>query len=436
MASNLYDTLLLVKHVKINIGYGITHLPVTINHDTGILFSLVEDMDLNVHNEHDDELLDISTLFPKFDDAAFSLYIYFLYGLDMTDVYVVDRNTMINCLAIYDYTGDNNFFRFLLRCLFKLWTVLSPVLYSNRVSEEVKWELWLHSPYQLLPESWQLDTVFMKLWQAREDNKHVIINGNEEFEFEHVTEKVTTDNGDDDEQETALITVIDKVTSYSRHIDNVNVNNTEVKLVRNDQLIGIDIKTIYNGKVQGKRTEETFHGNNMGIGLAVSNTVNGSDNGPFVRYKEGKLQSVSYKINGSIEGTKVHYYNNGKIKRKTEYSNNLFDGLEIMYFDSPDSKPKFKLVWLSGKKLEQTYYSENSSDYHVARYVVDDEIRKLPVSYSFYTSDGIIKREITYPLDRDVDKHDITYDTDGHTINDTSYDNTWLYSLKTDTWLY
>jgi len=435
MSDNLYNVTIPVKHVKLNIGYGITHLPVTINHDTGILFSLAEDMGSNYHGDDnsDDLSIDISTLFPKFDDGALSLYIYFLSGLNMSDTYVVDRDIMINCLAIYDYTGDNNFFGALLKCLFKLWTLLSPVLYSSRITDEVKWELWLHSPYQLLPESWQIDVTFMKIWQAREDNKHVVINGSEEFKFEHVTEKTIT-NDEDDEPYTNLVTVINKVTSYDRLVDNVSVDNIEVKVIEHGQLAGIGIETTYNGKIQGKKIEEDFRNNKRSDSLTVSNTVNGSDNGPYIKYKEGKLQYISYQINGATEGTKVHYYDSGRIKCKTKYNNDLFDGTEIIYFDSPDSKPKFKIQWSNDKKLQQIYYSEDNSDYIVSNYVNHDEVRKLPMSYSFYTSDGTLTREITYPLDQNVDKQDITYDTDGHIISDIDYDGSWLYSLKTNTW--
>jgi len=430
MSSNLYDTTLPVKDVKLNIGYGITHLPVTINHDTGILFSLAEDMN---PDDGSGNSMDISTLFPKFDEGALSLYIYFLSGLDTTKVLIVNRNTMIGCLAIYDYTGDNNFFHYIITCLFKLWTMLSPVLYSNKVSEEVKWELWLHLPHQLLPESWQLDPVFMKTWRSREDNKHIVINGDEIFDFEQITEGVVANDDEDDDDENGQqvpvnqITVTKKVTSYVRQHDDVNISDTETKELNNGKLVVFSASTTYDDSLQGSGIVES---NNI---KEVFNAINDRDNGPYMEYDgQGKLKSLCYKINGKIHGTKVYYYDNGRIRRKTQYNDGVFDGFDTQYFDQPILEPEIDVEWRNGNKLEQAFNFRDK--FVIANYVVDNNVYQLPGSYDFYTPDGILTRRITYPVSPSIDKHDIKYDGDKNIIDDITYNSSWTYHIKKDKW--
>lgn len=133
MSANLVNPEKRQKIVRLDIGYGLIET-VTVNSDTGLLFDLSEDIG-------NDQTIKISDILPQANDASLTLYLYVVRGRDTSNVFIVDRPTMVECLNIYSLTGDLNFLQFIVNSLFKFWTVLSPVLYSSsssRVPEEVR----------------------------------------------------------------------------------------------------------------------------------------------------------------------------------------------------------------------------------------------------------------------------------------------------------
>jgi len=116
MAVNLVDQNKSSKEVTLDIGYDLV-VPVIINEDTGLLFTLSGDV-------RDRETIKFADILPSINDAASTLYLYFLRGRDTSKVFIVDRVTMTDCLNIYDFTGDSNFLYFILKSLFKFWTIL------------------------------------------------------------------------------------------------------------------------------------------------------------------------------------------------------------------------------------------------------------------------------------------------------------------------
>jgi len=133
MSANLVNPEKRQKIVRLDIGYGLIET-VTVNSDTGLLFDLSEDIG-------NDQTIKISDILPQASDSSLTLYLYVVRGRDTSNVFIVDRPTMVECLNIYSLTGDLNFLQFIVNSLFKFWTVLSPVLYSSsssRVPEEVR----------------------------------------------------------------------------------------------------------------------------------------------------------------------------------------------------------------------------------------------------------------------------------------------------------
>ena len=80
-------------------GYELT-IPVIINQDSGVLFTLTGDVKSN-------KPIKFATILPRVSEAAITLYLYLLRGRDTSKVYIVDRATMVDCLNIFDFTGDN-----------------------------------------------------------------------------------------------------------------------------------------------------------------------------------------------------------------------------------------------------------------------------------------------------------------------------------------
>lgn len=178
MTDNLLDQDKPKKTIVLDVGFE-TYLPVIINHDTGVLFSLTEDLAGDVDRQPQQKVK-LTELLPSLDDLTLAIYVHCLRG---KPIEVVDRPSLINCLAAYSLTEDLNFFHQLLQQLLKLWTLLSPVLYTNKVDFDVKWDIWLRCPYQLLPDDWLSNREFMAEWQELSSNKSVVINDIEVFNY-------------------------------------------------------------------------------------------------------------------------------------------------------------------------------------------------------------------------------------------------------------
>jgi antitoxin component YwqK of YwqJK toxin-antitoxin module len=421
----------LTKTIEINIGYDVI-IPVVIDENNGLLYTIFNEA--VKHNEP----IKINDLLPKLTDTqALNLYIYFLRQSGIDNLPIVDRQTMIYCLQIYDLLDDVNFFRLLLKSLFKLWTILSPMLYSNKISNEVKWEIFLYCPYQLLPEIWQEDKAFMRLWHKNKDNKLVTINSDEVFTYQHVSERTMMEennlagdgDGDEDEDGEVIIvpiTVMEKVTSYVRHHDDIVVYNREVSGIKNSQVMVTEYNTSYNGMEQGKKVTSIVNN------TTTINMINGISNGPETNYDETKLKSKNYNINGKIEGIKTCYYDNGQVRRITKYMDGTFDGLDIAYNNPVKPRPTLAIEWKAGYKLKQTFYSENRDV--EADYVLNDKVFTLPISYSFYTPDGVLTRKITNPIDANVEKYDTYYNRQGNSIDEKIYSKEQRFNVKRNTW--
>ena len=433
-----------VVTVNINVGYSVV-IPVTINYDTGLLFTLAEQMS-------EEQSLDMNIVLPGFDEFSTTLYVTFISGHDMTNMFVIDRQTMIHCLSIYDLMGDINFFKWLLTSLFKLWTVLSPVMYGSRVSEEVKWDIWLHSPHQLLPEIWQLDPTFMKTWLQRDDNKNVVVNSDELFIYETVTvgtnENFATDNIDDDH---SIITTT-KSTSYTRRYDDINICNNKIEERTRKEILSVEYNTTYNGYDHGKVIIEYCgdgggdnENNNNVPETEIYYAIDGIEFGSFKFYEKDSLVLQYYNINGKHEGITTHYYSgSGRIKCETPYLRGLCHGEEVNYYDtdanssySYNHNKKYVTEWVRDKRIKTTYYKDL---YIEVDYRDDDgNLQSLPISYKFYTvtngqQGSTPTRKITNPCTKELAKHDIHYDNEGYSVKDDSYTKNWIYDINSMSW--
>jgi len=325
MAANLVDNSKPQKEVTLNIGYELI-VPVIINSDSGLIYTFSGDIRGN-------EAIKLANVIPQVSDAASTLYLYVLRGRDTSNTFIVDRPTMIDCLAIYNFTGDTNFLAYILVSLFKFWTILSPVLHSDKVSDEVKWELWFHCPYQVLPDVWLDNPHFMRVWRERQDNKYVRLNADEVFDFEHVTTKVNTpeaNGANEDEEEEIPSTFIEKSTSYSRQTDQTVISVNEIKEMQDNNVASITNNTTYNGKTQGEKVKQW----RMSGERIISNTINNVREGPSKSYVHNMLISESYMDSDVMEGLMTTFYDNGRVMTKVSYKGGQVDGKYVTYKDA------------------------------------------------------------------------------------------------------
>ena len=176
---NVKDKTKVTKNITIDVGYSVL-IPVTIDANSGVLYTMTSDLSAvpTTSGSTNDEAVKLSVLLTNVSDEAVTLYVNCLRD---QDVFIHSRPALVDCLRIYSITEDNNFLTAVIKQLFFMWTILSPVLYSNdnKIDVDVLRNIWLRCPYQLLPDDRLVDKHFMDEWQRRSDNKRVVLNSGE-----------------------------------------------------------------------------------------------------------------------------------------------------------------------------------------------------------------------------------------------------------------
>ena len=452
MATNLVDSNKSTRLIELDIGYDIV-LPITVNSDTGLLYEISETVSSSSHSSAQSQgnqlPLKLNELFPKATKVALSFYVYFLRGKELN---VVTRADMIACLNLYSLTGDTNFFETLLKSLFKLWTVLSPVLYSSKVTEETKWELWLRCPFQLLPDDWLEDKAFVHSWRQREDNKLLLLNDDEIFNFERDETEEVFEQGDDaggeeeegeeEEEEEGEEQLqqpqrshvnITKTTSYTRQHSSIVLAQLTVQDVRDGITIGVDKYTSYNDKKQGE-AEFMEVSSSMATNTTHNIFIDDNLNGPLEYYIDAKLREERYCMDGANEGLETDYYSSGRLSRLTHFVDNQHDGLEMGYYDVDQSPKEFMKEWKEDELAKYTFY-ETDGGYVESNYVRGNTISTSALDYKFYDSEDRLKRRITNPISKKADKDDILYADNGEVLSVTTHGPNERYSIRLNMWV-
>jgi len=84
---------------------------------------------------------------------------------------------IIRCLTFANYLQDNKYFEHTVQRLFDNWSTLSHIIYEDKVSHDVKYAVLLLCPYDLLPEVYRQDKIFIKQWLSSSDNVTRTIDG-------------------------------------------------------------------------------------------------------------------------------------------------------------------------------------------------------------------------------------------------------------------
>jgi len=418
MTTNLVDASKSTRTVELDIGYEVV-LPIFINSDSGLLYEISKTVMFGSKRKQltSDQpfKLKLETLFPNTNAVTLSFYVYFLRGKELT---VVTRTSLVDCLNLYSLNGDVNFFETLLRSLFKLWTVLSPVLYSNKIPDEVKWKLWLRCPLQLLPDHCLENQDFMYSWRQRQDNKYLLVNGDEIFDSEHTeVEEIVDEEGEGQVQSEGRHFNIVKTTSYTRQHDDTNISDQFVQEMYDDRVMTTITRIGYNGGIQGQE----IHTVPLGLTSKTSSVfINGDLNGPHKYYTNNTLKGEAYEIDSFKQGLEIIY------RSSSSSSSGSGDGDNSILLVSLTRR------WKDNKVIEQVIYNKDGS-YLVSNYISDDTVSGKPLEHRFYDSHGRLTRLITHPMER-VTKHDVLYDSNGGVVSDTIYGENVRYATMDDAW--
>jgi len=403
-------------------------MSVNINLDNNVIFTVpVDDRSGFLYGIYQDAgtsevTVDLKLLLKNASDISLTNYVYFLThdktrNNNNNQSVIFDQDLMVECLDIYNITGDDNYFNYLIPQLHKFWTLLSPVLYAPDfgVDDNVMWDVHLHTPHQLLPKRLVSNKLFYDNWLQLNVGKEITLNGDQVFMYKMVEGNNTV------------------IAADYKHIDNDSVINKKVIIGNNNKTNSTT--THYNDKLQGQHID-IWHD----CFVIDSLNINGKLNGPYhSRYYNGQIRDITYYLDGRKMGSEVTFDENGSpieeivyynvvIKSKKYWGNNEQNRLvsETQYISG--SPKEIKYFYPNGNyvitTLPTTFKNTNGSELEWA--FVDGEITTsyeqngTPIWKIVYG-----KPTVQYFFDKD----------DGKIISETIHDNYGVYDYKEQQWI-
>ena len=464
---NLLDTNKPSLTVAVEVADGYV-VPITINSDTDLLYRLAV-------TAGGQQPLQLSQLLPSnFDPYSLVLYLHHLRGFDISNVFVVDRPTMVGCLTIYDFTGDTNFLAWLIKSLLHFWTVLSPVLYSSKVNPDVKRELWLHCPKQLLPDEYTDNNAdgslnnFLLEWQERNKGQAIRLNDSETFTVDSVsTEVVMSEESEEPEAqqedqvvepEEQQLTGTVRTTTYSeyaRERERITHSST-VSITQIDQhLIESIIRnksTTRNGLKQGRYSDTITITDTMTVSnkTVQSYMIDGLRNGPQLSFVDNNLRISRYFECDKYKGCELGYFRNGRLSSKVCLNESGgYHGTGTRYLNNKGSTIASQSLYHNDIMTHKTEFRRDGSSVSTECFpgVVNTVMGNVVYSgigccvcvgvaaYRFYDKQNILTRVISVD-ERTGIKQDTNFKDDGKTVDSTiSYGKSSCYMLKNNSWI-
>lgn len=129
---------------------------------------------------HNNQLeLDLSN---KYSSNTIKLYLAVVSGDDNDDglntsTTIKHARDLIDCFELEGYMADDRFLRYCLLQAYRLWSDFYPLI-PQLTDERL---IYLHSPYEFLPEDYLTRPAFLAAWIAINHNKEVVLNGKEVY---------------------------------------------------------------------------------------------------------------------------------------------------------------------------------------------------------------------------------------------------------------
>lgn len=474
--SEVSDPSTAIVTTRVDVGYG-GHITVNVNLQSGLIY------DVQVAAAHK-QPFDLGYYRDRVSDFSLSIYLYFLrhYPLHQQPQQqqqlhqqpqqhhqqqqqqpqiasyagqITDRATMIDCLKLSSLLIDDNFFEFLIQQLFKRWTLLSPVLYSSKVTDDTKYRIWLRCPQQLLPEQW-LDiqsastnnqtanqtadqeqeierAAFQRLWLARTDNKRVTVNDNEILEYVERA-GLSDDSDDSDDPDVA----VDLNSTYTKTI--VAYHNDKTK----DLIATIQTTDYYRGEPTVYSVENYFNDRSHGPALtdekeirvvAKGSYIGGELAGQRLIYDSDVLVEDRYYVDNMRKGEERQYYSSGQLKEVITLNGGDMSRNVKTWHDDPDHTLKSEIKDSMNDGLVSANFYRLDGSYITTIIQPAVTLQLSVTALIFHSASGRITREISHPLDTSVTKRDIHFDALGRVTSDQVRQHELVYDVDSDEWI-
>jgi len=375
---------------------------------------------------------ELGVLLKGYSEVAVTTYVCFLRGFAAD---IIDRPTMTGCLQIYSKTGDLNFFKHVLQQLFRFWTILSPILYENgTIPPKIKDEVWQHCPKQVLPQAYLDYPLFMRVWSAGLNNKHVKLNGEESFNqlsLIQSPESQSSESQSSESQSSESRTEEELTDTYSRASDGIKISNVQrtypiqqVYYTTNYQLLSKGHQDVLHGlftarkSVDGLQTIIYLDDGERARKYAVSSSVRqyGSTYGPEVKYRNDRLTTNSYSYASNVLTRRTFFADH---KLESHHYEVIEDSVEAAYRDTfrddTDNSLKTRTITRYGdnwQRHELIAYDADTGDYTT--------LSKHAGNVSYHRSDGRLFKQMEFRLgeDKEGSYHHLTsYDESGAVIS-------------------
>ena len=266
------------------------------------------------------ELLGTEYVFPmpdKYYNVAGN-YINFLNGKP-TQITTTSKLEM--CFDMESYLDDPNYFQYLLRQMFGLWSSIGSDFLYGDLNPNIRRSVLLWCPYDFVPIEYIDNAAFFKQWLINNENSEITVDD-------------ITSQHDNKINSKLYFTFVERYDSGS--IKELITYHTEAQDIKAHS-IEVGYKTIVEYNPDGTiSSESTYYNRKLQDGIEKEWFVSGN------------LKSQVSKVNGNLDGKYLVWYDNNsnQLKSSTSYSNGKLDGPTIVYNRN-------------GTKISETYYHDN-----------------------------------------------------------------------------
>jgi len=326
---------------------------VPVDTKSGFLYGIYQDANATGVSDNSGVVVtvDLKSLLKRATDISLTNYVYFLTH-DKTNInnesVILDQQLMVDCLDIYNITGDDNYFNYLLVNMHKFWTLLSLILYDPDfgINVNVLWDIHLHTPYQLLPNKLINNKLFHDNWLKLNTEKQIILNGDQNFIYTVIQSKDVNDNEH----------TINTITTYSHDNNHCEVQKEVLTNINNKVISEFNY---YNGDLYGM-----FINTYPDTLTEVLIIINDEPSGPYKGYYvNGQLRHSNYCLNDNIWGTEFIFDKDGNIVGENMYHDDLRESGKqwIVTDNNKQRRLLLETTYVSGLPKRKKYIYSNGN---------------------------------------------------------------------------
>jgi len=340
---------------------------------------------------------------------------------------VSSKELIISCYDLVSYVVDIEFFNYVMQQLLDNWSLLSYTIY-NEINPDLQRDIFLHLPYQLIPQLHMKSYSFRNEWVNINNGKQITVNHVETYQT-----TVTYWNDNKQQQFCNTRTIVIPTTSGANHNSQMVQNNQnkhssllawtneeggaleytceEVEF-RDDPVTGrsqVCKKGLFNSQRQVAYYDNDDY--QTGWTLLFHNGSSGWTNdtkygGIFEKDVECEHYVKDASQDSWFNGLKRTYYPNGEIKCKKWYDDEMKLGMKNIWYQSVDGKNQqlesetqwtknvvkhgpWKKWYPSGGIMEQGQH-DNSRKCGMWITYYDDELHRVK-DEGCYVRDGYIR---------------------------------------------